>query len=385
MLQASIARNLESGQQLLYPGDECCTLYDWRDWTGPRATLCIENQHRTEYDLNQIEPEQPEYEGWNMNDRVSSWYCGKNVKYSFCDNGSSDCQTKHGAHGAGLLMNQNVGWDEDYFSTVVLEPYDVTDNGVATLFEEPDCAGRSAAFEWNGQGPDGVFYNQSHMWYEGMRNDRASSVAVPYGYKVDFYRNSSFTGIKSTVTGSFENAEAQRMRCVNFVSSNDNISSLRVQRSHDHQASGYWESITSTNPSEFTYRTGATSTTQTYDHDEIVITLNMAMALGFDYLVENASYNFSANYKQTAVRDVTSTFTEDYSLEQFTTCGDENSDPDFGHGMYQWVVKTDSGNIKSYSGHTVCRTGANWNQPPACPWFACVNAECTVCHDDWLA
>jgi hypothetical protein len=94
-----------------------------------------------------------------MNDVVSSWYCGKNVQYSFCDNESSNCQYKHGAHGAGLLMNQNVGWDEDYFSTVVLEPYDVTENGVVTLFEEHDCAGRSAAFEWNDQGPDGVFYN----------------------------------------------------------------------------------------------------------------------------------------------------------------------------------------------------------------------------------
>ena len=36
--------------------------------------------------------------------------------------------------------------------------------------------------------------------------------------------------------------------------------------------------------------------------------------------------------------------------------------------------------------NTVCRTGPGiFNTPPACPWNACKNADCTECHEGWAA
>jgi len=51
--------------------------------------------------------------------------------------------------------------------------------------------------------------------------------------------------------------------------------------------------------------------------------------------------------------------------------------------MYQWVVGTRDAKYQTFTWHTVCRTGADFNIPPECPYGACLDAECKECKEDW--
>ena len=91
-----------------YPGDNCCYLYDQiqfqhdglreqhDDLNERRAQIC-HNGHRTEIDVAAM--------GWN--DRVSSYYCGKNVWFDFCNGGiGSNCKGYQRFNsGAGHMKN----------------------------------------------------------------------------------------------------------------------------------------------------------------------------------------------------------------------------------------------------------------------------------------
>ena len=58
---------------------------------------------------------------------------------------------------------------------------------------------------------------------------------------------------------------------------------------------------------------------------------------------------------------MTTTYGYDYSLTSTTTCTvPEGSEG--GAGLWQWVVATEDGQTQSFTQHTVCRTGENYNQ-----------------------
>ena len=77
--------------------------------------------------------------------------------------------------------------------------------------------------------------------------------------------------------------------------------------------------------------------------------------------------------------DMQSTYGVDYGIENTTNCTAEGKE---GAGMYQWVLSTRDAKYQTFTWHTVCRTGADFNTPPACPYGACLDAECKEC-DDW--
>ena len=83
-------------------------------------------------------------------------------------------------------------------------------------------------------------------------------------------------------------------------------------------------------------------------------------------------------FAQTAIEEVRTSYTQDYSISNETTCTAENND---GAGLYQWVVASGDRKTDVFTWHTVCRTGALWNKPPACPWPACLNADCSECME----
>ena len=46
---------------------------------------------------------------YNFNDKVSSWYCGKHVKYDFCRNApGSNCDGGNGDRGAGAAKSAYI-------------------------------------------------------------------------------------------------------------------------------------------------------------------------------------------------------------------------------------------------------------------------------------
>ena len=69
-------------QEVNYPGDFCCTLFEDPYLRGAQLTLCHDGDGTTKsFDLA----------GEFMDKRMSSYYCGKNVAYDFCGAEGTDC------------------------------------------------------------------------------------------------------------------------------------------------------------------------------------------------------------------------------------------------------------------------------------------------------
>lgn len=63
-----------------------------------------------------------------------------------------------------------------------------------------------------------------------------------------------------------------------------------------------------------------------------------------------------------------------------TKCSTEDKN---GAGIWQWVIATEDNEILSFTSHIVCRTGDLHNQEPLCPYYACLNADCSQCNENW--
>ena len=53
-----------------------------------------------------------------------------------------------------------------------------------------------------------------------------------------------------------------------------------------------------------------------------------------------------------------------------------------GTGLWQWIVSTEDYNVAAFTPHTVCRRGANAFIAPLCPYYACLDEECTKCNGE---
>ena len=96
----------------------------------------------------------------------------------------------------------------------------------------------------------------------------------------------------------------------------------------------------------------------------------------------DTSVGIETSLAKVLTRDVQSIYEDDFGKENYTTCTALGKE---GAGLFQWVVSSDDFTKQAFTWHTVCRTGPLWNTPPDCPYIACANAECTVCHKDWAA
>jgi len=73
-----------------YPGDLCCRLYEHANYSGVTEDVCYD------YETYGVDGQQSVGLSYMAN-KTTSWWCGKNVAYDFCDNGDTDCY----ASGAG--------------------------------------------------------------------------------------------------------------------------------------------------------------------------------------------------------------------------------------------------------------------------------------------
>ena len=64
--------------------------------------------------------------------------------------------------------------------------------------------------------------------------------------------------------------------------------------------------------------------------------------------------------------DTKNTYSYDFSATKEIGC-----EGDHGVGLWQFVVANADGSNKVMTMHTICRFGANYTTPPACPWNAC--------------
>ena len=81
-------------------------------------------------------------------------------------------------------------------------------------------------------------------------------------------------------------------------------------------------------------------------------------------------------------RDVSTTYGYDIGYTTTTSCTVPVGTSG-GAGLWQWVVSTEDGATMSFSHHTVCRTGELFNKEPECPYYACANADCSQCTENW--
>ena len=100
----------------------------------------------------------------DWNNKIDSYYCGKNVWYNLCDSDNpADCDTQTPiASGAGHMRNPKISWG-DRLSIVTMGPYDSTIMGAVTLFYDDYCTGNSARLYWNPDDPVGGVYNARDM------------------------------------------------------------------------------------------------------------------------------------------------------------------------------------------------------------------------------
>ena len=82
-------------------GADCCTLYGSTQFKGNYYYFCLGLKQSMKWDVNHY---------WD--NQMSSWACGKNVAYLFCDSLGSDledCLNGNGVGGAGQIQNKNSG------------------------------------------------------------------------------------------------------------------------------------------------------------------------------------------------------------------------------------------------------------------------------------
>ena len=138
---------------------------------------------------------------YDFNDTVSSWYCGKDIAYDFCnDDPNDDCSHMNGQSGAGTARNPDTGHG-DSLTTLKLRPYDSAKLGAVLVFRDRDCSDNTGRFYANKDPNMYAEYVKSDIEYHNTYNDDIDAVMVPYGYAVDLYEDDNFSGEKKTITG----------------------------------------------------------------------------------------------------------------------------------------------------------------------------------------
>ena len=108
------------------------------------------------------------------------------------------------------------------------------------------------------------------------------------------------------------------------------------------------------------------------------------MELGVEFWGMSSKVSLSTSYASSFKNTVneTTALTEKETIRY--GCGN-NDDGSEMYGLWQWVVSTGDESWVANTKHVVCRMDTNATTPPACPWDACVDAQCTQCYDGWSA
>ena len=109
--------------------------------------------------------------------------------------------------------------------------------------------------------------------------------------------------------------------------------------------------------------------------------LGASMELGMEFSGASFSESLSLEFEQGFRNTVTSTCAISSKRTIEYDCGRDDGQ---GHGLWQWMVRTEDGSIVAHTPHYICRSGNDiFNVAPACPWNACDNGECTRCKSGW--
>jgi hypothetical protein len=136
-------RNL--GWNGIMPPNDTCYFYKHTQYNGDEMVLSLNGSSYREQQLHKTEYSY-------MNDRISSWICGNNVRVELCDDLlKHNCMNGHGVGGAAA-SNPDLGaypyWGHgDKPSSIRLYAYDPVDGiGGVTVYDGRDCMLNSAYF-----------------------------------------------------------------------------------------------------------------------------------------------------------------------------------------------------------------------------------------------
>ena len=291
----SLETRLENlGQHLIpdlqYPGDKCCYLFKKEKYYGARAKVCHEDERRGFY----LEDELEDDEDGDWNNAVSSYICGKNVWFNMCRHGEDSCYEYDLLSGAGHHKNPDIGQssEEDFDNEITymeMGPYEPSDVGAITLFEDPHCQGHATRVYWIPPTDENItiggYYNSWDLRVLGMSKETKSSIMVPKGYKVDLIKGWGLETEEGLVSllGKYKNSRSQEMECRNLeeLGINDKVNSLIITKSDN--AVGYWQAITSTESQEYKFHVGINTSSSESSASEIQDQLTFAAELGFEY------------------------------------------------------------------------------------------------------
>ena len=182
-----------------------------------------------------------DYEGFH--DNVESWWCGKNLKYEFCDNVDGDCSWNRGISGAGNIKSPLSGHPNE-MDKITLQYYDPIETGAVTAFTNLHCenwAGRLDAAE----DPELIYYyNSKDLGERHLIDQQISSVAIPQGYTLKLYKFDGFVESEHlTLNGEPWSDSIHTMKCVDLEDYDwdDHTSSAAVYRTNRGAlAQGFW-------------------------------------------------------------------------------------------------------------------------------------------------
>ena len=87
--------------QLEYPGDDCCTFFEAKNYEGDSWHVCKKSSTSTSETYNAGD--------YNFHDKMSSFWCGANVALDTCA-GEDDCY--RGDNTAGNVRSPQVGFND---------------------------------------------------------------------------------------------------------------------------------------------------------------------------------------------------------------------------------------------------------------------------------
>ena len=128
-----------------------------------------------------------------IDNKLSAWYCGKNVAYDFCYNGmNANCDNHNGSRGAGAAKSPLIK-RENSVTVVYLYDYDVINEAAVMLFEDKDCTGTVGRFYGpakDSSADTSINYNSAELEKHNIDANTASSMMIPYGLNVVLIRQS---------------------------------------------------------------------------------------------------------------------------------------------------------------------------------------------------
>ena len=286
-----------------------------------------------------------DYSNWH--DNVESWWCGKNLKYEFCDNVDGDCGGNLGQTGAGNIKTGTMG-HPNIIDRVKLQYYDPLEIGAVTAFTGDDCHGWAGRLDATADPALTSYYNRADLEARHLVNDQISSVAIPQGYSLKMYRDDGLVESNSKVlNGEPWFDKEHTMKCINLKDHawDDMVSSAAVYRTNGGAyAQGRWIPTTATEGIDIVYHVGMSSSNSQATKESMTYSLTADMSMGIEFYGFSASAGISKSYENSVVVDTKSEFNTSIDFEYHIKCtGGVGSEG--GVGLWQFVVSNSDGSV----------------------------------------